>query len=154
MEKFVLSEMKDKNFSKAVNEIYLLTDYNKKQYPEYFKWFYKTNVPRVFDGSGEMIFYLDGLEVAGLTILKKTIEEAKICTFMINEDYRKKGYSKILLEDAFSYLGTDKPIITVPTNRLKEFQSIIDSYNWEEVKRHNEYFTEEVVFNRALKRSE
>ena len=35
MEKFILSEMCDKNFSKTVNEIYLLTDYNKKQYPEY-----------------------------------------------------------------------------------------------------------------------
>ena len=33
MEKYILSKMKDINFSKAVNEIYLITDYNKKQYP-------------------------------------------------------------------------------------------------------------------------
>ena len=41
MEKYILSTMRDKNFSKAVNELYMLTDYNKKQYPDYFKWFYQ-----------------------------------------------------------------------------------------------------------------
>ena len=35
--------MKDKNFSKATNEIYLLTDYNRLQYPEYYKWYYQKN---------------------------------------------------------------------------------------------------------------
>ena len=70
MEKFVLSKMHDKNFSKAVNEIYLLTDYNKSQYPEYYKWFFSKNIPRVINGSGDIIFYLDGLEVVGISILK------------------------------------------------------------------------------------
>ena len=59
MEKFVLSKMHDKNFSKAVNEIYLLTDYNKNQYPEYYKWFFSKNIPRVINGSGDIIFYLE-----------------------------------------------------------------------------------------------
>ncbi len=55
MEKFVLSKMKSDNFSKACNEIYLLTDYNEKQYPEYYKWFYSKNIPRVLNGKGDMI---------------------------------------------------------------------------------------------------
>lgn len=147
MEKYILSEMTRANFSKATNEIYLLTDYNHEQYPEYWKWYYNKNIPRVIDGSGDIIFYLDGFTIIGLTILKKNIEEAKICTFMINEEYRKKGYSKELLESSFEYLGTDKPLITIPTRRLDEFSKIITAYDWKESLRTDQYFSEEVIFN-------
>lgn len=37
MEKYVLSQMTGKNFSKAVAAIYLQTTYNQDQYPEYLK---------------------------------------------------------------------------------------------------------------------
>lgn len=149
MEKYILSKMNSQNFSKAVNEIYLLTDYNHKQYQEYLKWYYSKNIPRVLNGSGEIIFYLDGLTVAGLSILKKDEIESKICTLMINEEYQKKGYSKELLETSFDYLGTDKPLITIPLNRIDEFQSIIDAYDWKESLRTDIYLSEEIVFNNS-----
>lgn len=146
MEKFVLSEMTDKNFSKAVNEIYLLTDYNKSQYPEYYKWFFSKNIPRVINKNGEIIFYLDGFEIVGISILKNDLEK-KLCTFMVNPEYRKKGYSKLLLEDSFEYLKTEKPIITIPEFRLDEFSSIINAYEWEKSSVINNYFSKEVEFN-------
>lgn len=40
---------------------------------------------------------------------------------MINSEYRKKGYSKLLLEDSFEYLKTDKPVITIPELDLVSF---------------------------------
>ena len=154
MEKYILSQMDRKNFSKATNEIYLLTDYNHKQYQEYLKWYYTKNIPRVLNGTGEIIFYLDGLMVAGLAILKKDINEAKICTLMINEDYRKKGYSKELLESSFEFLGTDKPLITIPSSRIEEFQGIITTYDWPESEKTDIYLSEEIIFNapKQLKR--
>ena len=147
MEKYILSEMTRKNFSKAVNEIYLLTDFNHNQYPEYWKWYYQKSIPRVINGQGDIIFYLDGFVVAGLAILKKDIEEAKICTLLINKEYRKKGYGKELLESSFEYLGTSKPLITIPTKRIEEFQKIITAYDWKESIRTNDYFSEEIIFN-------
>lgn len=147
MEKYILSEMNRKNFSKATNEIYLLTDYNHKQYQEYLKWYYTKNIPRILNGTGEIIFYLDGFSCAGLAILKKDIEEAKICTLMISEEYRRKGYGKELLESSFDFLGTDKPLITIPSNRIEEFQGIITSYDWNESKRTDIYLSEEIIFN-------
>lgn len=146
MEKFVLSKMRDKNFSKAVNEIYLLTDYNKSQYPEYYKWFFSKNIPRVINGCGDIIFYLDGLEVVGISILKND-DEKKLCTFMVNPEYRKKGHSKLLLEDSFEYLKTEKPIITIPEFRLDEFSSIINAYGWEESSIIDNYYSKEIEFN-------
>ena len=154
MEKYILSQMNRKNFSKATNEIYLLTDYNHLQYPEYLKWYYSKNIPRVLNGSGEIIFFLDGLTVAGLSILKKDIQEAKICTLMISKEYQKKGYSKELLESSFEFLGTDKPLITIPSNRIEEFQGIISTYDWKESQKTDIYLSEEIIFNdpKILKR--
>ena len=125
MEKYVLSQMTGKNFSKAVAAIYLQTTYNQNQYPEYLKWFYTVNLPRIF----------------------KNKDEKKICTLLVNEDYRKKGYSKQILEDSFEYLQTDTPLITIQAKRLKEFNKIIEAYNWKETDRTDEYYSEEVIFN-------
>lgn len=147
MEKFKISELDRINFSRAANQLYEITDYNHAQYPEYYKWFYGKNLPRVLTGTGEIIFYLDAFVVVGLTILKSTDEEKKMCTFMINEEYRKRGYSKQLLEDAFDYLGTEKPVITIPNFRLEEFSKIIDSYGWIATSETDDYKSKEIIFN-------
>ena len=147
MEKYILSKMKNKNFSKATNEIYLLTDYNRLQYPEYYKWYYQKNLPRILAGNGETIFYLDGFQIVGLSMLKKSENESKICTFLINEEYRKRGFSKLILEDSYEYLGTERPLITIPEKRLDEFSEIIESYGWVASKTTNEYYSPEVIFN-------
>jgi len=147
MEKYILSTMKDNNFSKAANEIYLLTDYNKLQYPNYYKWYYQKNLPRIITGNGEAIFYLDGFQIVGLSMLKKTEDESKICTLLINEEYRKKGYSKLILEDSFEYLGTEKPLITIPEKRLDEFSKIIKAYGWVTAETTDEYYSPEIIFN-------
>lgn len=147
MEKFILSEMQRKNFSKAVDEIYQITDYNHQQYQNYLNWYYGKSIPRVLNGSGEIIFFLDGFMIVGLSILKKDLNERKICTLMIQEQYRKKGFSKLLLESSFDYLETEKPLITIPTHRLDEFQKIITAYEWQETKKTNQYLSEEIIFN-------
>ena len=147
MEKYILSQMTDKNFTKAVTAIYMQTIYNNDQYPEYLKWFYTVNIPRIFKGEGDIIFYLDGLEIVSLSTLKNT-DEKKICTLLVNEDYRKKGYSKQIIEDSFEYLKTETPLITIPTKRLSEFDKIIEAYHWKETDRTNEYYSEEVIFNK------
>ena len=154
MEKYILSNMKDKNFSKATNEIYLLTDYNRLQYPEYYKWYYQKNLPRILAGNGEAIFYLDGFQIVGLSMLKRTADESKICTFLIDEEYRKKGYSKLILEDSYEFLGTEKPLITIPEKRLDEFSKIIEAYGWVPTETTDEYYSPEVIFNdpKVLKR--
>ena len=146
MEKYVLSQMSDKNFSKALAAIYMQTAYNHDQYPGYLKWFYTVNLPRIFKGEGDIIFYLDGLEVVSLSTLKNT-DEKKICTLLVSKDYRKKGFSKQILEDSFEYLGTETPLITIPTKRLDEFDKIIDAYGWTESSRTDEYYSEEAIFN-------
>lgn len=146
MEKYVLSKMSDKNFAKAVCMIFLQTSYNNLQYPEYRKWFYTVNLPRIIDGGGDVIFHSDGLEIVNLAVLKNT-DEKKICTLLVNEDYRKKGYGREILEDAFEYLGTEKPLITIPEKRLLEFSSFVEDYDWNNTGESDKYFSKELIFN-------
>ena len=90
---------------------------------------------------------LDGFQIIGLSMLKKSENESKICTFLINEEYRKKGYSKFMLEDSYEYLGTERPLITIPKKRLDEFSEIIESYGWVASETTDEYYSPEVIFN-------
>ena len=70
---------------------------------------------------------------------------------MISQEYRKRGYSKELLESSFEFLGTDKPLITIPSNRIEEFKSIITAYDWKESQKTDIYLSEEVIFNEPTK---
>ena len=146
MEKFLLSEMKDKNFSHAVNEIYELTAFNSEQYPDYYKWFYTKNIQRIINKEGEVIFYLDEFQIIGISILKNT-DEKKICTFLISKPYRRKGYSRLLLTDSFEYLETEKPLITIPEFKVKDFSKIINTYNWEQTSIIDTYNSREIEYN-------
>ena len=147
MERYVLTEMNDENFARAVHQNYLLTGYNKDQYPGYCQWYYGKNIPRIIKGEGEMIFYLDGFIVTGLSVMKKTLEELKICTLLVNPDYREQGISPLLLEDSFDYLGTSKPVITIAEKNLDPFSKIIDAYGWEVTGTTNIYKSPEIIFN-------
>lgn len=149
MQVYQLTKMERKNFSRAVNEIYLVTDYNHNQYQEYCKWFYGVNIPRVVNKQGEIFMALDGFTVAGLAILKNTEEEKKICTLLIQEEYRKKGFGKAFLEYSFDYLGTRKPLITIPEKNIEQFKSFIKEYEWEESKISKQYLSNEIIFNES-----
>lgn len=142
-----LSDFKGKNFSKAVNEIYQLTDFNNKQYPNYLQWFYNKNVPRILDNSGEVIFCLDGFMLQGLSILKRDDTETKICTLLVDTDYRNQKMGTSLLEESFKYLGTDKPAITIPEKYICQFEYFINKYNWKETNNLSGYFSPEIAFN-------
>ena len=147
MEKYLLSNLKRKNFAKSVNGIYLETDYNHKQYPGYTNWYYTKAIPRVLKNEGEIVFMQDAYNTAGIAILKNTKEEKKICTLLVVNEYQKKGYSKALIEECIKYLDTDYPLITIPANKIASYQSIIKAYNWKITGETNKYFTKEYIIN-------
>ena len=142
-----LSDFKRRNFSKAVNELYQLTDFNSSQYPNYMEWFFGKNIPRIIKGEGDVLFTLDGLSVQGLIVMKNTEEEKKLCTFMVDECYRKQSIGTNLLEEAFKYLNTDKPSITIPEKNIDQFKFFIDYYNWENTGFTDKYNSAEILYN-------
>lgn len=120
-----------KLFVKFAQDAYLVTDCICKDYPKYFEWYWSKEIPRVFDGTGEVVICTSNNNIIGVASLKKDNFESKICTFFVVDDYRRRNIATKMLEQAFKYLGTTKPLITIADYKVPMFEHIIKKYNWE-----------------------
>lgn len=143
-----------KLFGTLAQAVYIVTDFICTDYHNYFEWFWTKEIPRVFKGTGEVIFCTIGSNVAGVAFLKKDITERKICTLLVVEGFRGKHIGTRLLEQSFEYLGTTKPLITIADYRLPEFTHIIKKYGWVQTQIMREGYynkhSREYVFNGKL----
>lgn len=121
-----------KEFHQVTDEIYLLTKHLNKNYPNYKNWFYNKQIKGCLELNRNIIFVRNKEgKIIGISSLKKTNDEKKICTLYILDSYRNKKIKNKLLKESFLYLETEKPLITISEENLKLFQKTIDEYNWE-----------------------
>ena len=143
-----------KMFLHIIFNIYTLTDNACKIYPKYFSWYWQKVVPAIINGTRDAIMITFDEEVAGAVLVKKEDGEKKICTLYVDEKYRNKGFGTILLKEAFGFLETTKPLITLGSDRLEIFSSIISKYDWKQTQiLPNGYYndqTNELVFNGTI----
>lgn len=141
-------------FNKFASATCSVTDCYSTDYPNHFKWYWTKALPRVLNGTGEIIICIVNNNVAGVTILKKNGRERKICTLYVVEDYRKKHIATNMLEYAFKYLETTKPLITIADYKVPLFESLIKKYHWKLIqtmeKGYYNDFSREKVFNEHL----
>lgn len=130
---YALSSLLDnhKLFGKFAHAAYSVTDCVCKDYPKHFEWYWTKEIPRVFNGTGEIIICTIDSKVAGVAFLKRDNAESKICTFLVVDEYRGKHISTKMLDQAFKYLGTTKPMITIADYKIPMFEHIIKKYHWE-----------------------
>lgn len=121
---------KHQTFVLRASELFALTDFISEMHPNYLEWYWGKTIPRVLNKRGEIFFEEVNHEVIGILIAKKTTKQRKICTFWVNEKFRKKGVGGRLLKRAIEYLETDKPLISIPENEVSSFEKIIENYHW------------------------
>ena len=140
-----------KIFSDIVSKAYAVTDYICKDYPEYFSWYWEKNIPEIFKGTRDVYIAIINKEIAGVMSLKKEASEKKLCTILVLEEYRKLGVATALLEEAFKYLETTKPLISIADYKVDQFSEIIKKYGWEQTQILTDgYYNDtsrEIVFN-------
>ena len=141
-------------FGKLAQEAYSVTEYVCKDYPKHFEWYWSKVIPRVINGTGEIIICTINNNIAGVTFLKKDKSERKICTFLVVENFRRKHIATKMLELAFKYLGTTKPLITIADYKVSMFENIIKKYNWKLMqimsKGYYNNISRELVYNGKL----
>lgn len=144
-------ETNHKLFSDIVAKSYNVTDHICKDYPQYFNWYWKKTVPAIFKGTRDILMATVNEKVAGVIFLKKERGEKKICTLFVLEEYRRQGIATALLEEAFKYLGTTKPLASIADYKLDQFSSIINKYNWKKTQILSDSYynntSREIVFN-------
>lgn len=126
------SEESKNQYERITKEIYDMSKFLNEIYPGYEKWFFEKQLNGCHTELRN-IFFVKNEEgkVVGFTCLKKYENEKKICTILVDEEYRRKGIGTLLFEEAMKYLETPKPLITFPEDRAKMFESFIKKYEWE-----------------------
>lgn len=142
---------------------YNYSDEMEQLYPDFEKWFRNKVEPNLSSvkASRELLLLMAPNSpeteqiVAGFAILKKTVEEKKICTFRISNGWRKKGAGRILMNACFKHLGTTKPLFTVSDKCKASFESLIKEYNFQLTEQLENYYANgsvEFVYNGVLKK--
>ena len=139
---------------KLINDVLLLSLQVKDDYPEYKEWYQTVQVPGIYDGTRNIIIAHLGDKIVGFVSLKKVNTEKKICTFYVEKNFRRNKIGALLAQKAVDYLEEEKPLITIPMDKLGEFTRIAEKYDWQvtEIK-ENLYrtTTPEVIVNGIIK---
>lgn len=99
-------------------------------YPGFDAWYWRKVVPGAADGSRLVDTVVrDGVTVA-VAISKKAKDEMKLCALFVRQEARGQGHGIRLLDRACLWLGTDKPLATIPEERMPAFAKIVRERDW------------------------
>lgn len=122
-------------------------------YPGFEDWFLSKVVPGMRGGERRIIAYFLGSMLAGIAICKRTEAEKKLCTLWVSPRARGRGIAIELAGEAFDWLGTTKPLFTVPEERIAEFSGLLNSWSFSEPVAYRDLYRPkriEYVFNGCI----
>lgn len=105
----------------------------------------------------EIIICENQFRIVGVAIIKKDLQEKKICTLRVAREYQHQGIGHNLVEMCMQQLHTDKPMITLHKSKLNQFEKLLSYYNFELEQTQKHYysiFSTELVFNGLLPEKE
>lgn len=108
----------------AVEAVYLFLNDLCGEYNNFRQWYYGTVVPSLTSGKRLIHVVIDNEAIVAVLILKNA-NEKKICTLRVAENYRHQGIATMLLKVAFRELQCTKPLITVSSYHIAEFESLL-----------------------------
>jgi hypothetical protein len=99
-------------------------------YPGFEAWFSGKVIPGMRTGERQILTSAVGGKLAGVAICKRSDIESKLCTLWVAPEARGRGIAADLAGGAFAWLGTIKPLFTVPAERLAEFQGLLRAWSF------------------------
>lgn len=129
----VLRITESKEFAKYINKIRLFLADLVFEYPLHDVWFEGVVTELVSNRKRqrEILFITNSDdEIIGVSILKNTNSEKKICTLRVAKKSQGKGIGTLLVNESCKLLGTNKPIITVSQSKHKEFISLFKKFHF------------------------
>ena len=124
------------------------------EYPGFKSW-YRSLFCSKYDlcADREIIVCESDFRIAAIAILKRNVQEKKICTFRVAKAYQHQGIGKEMMELSFEWLETDSPMITLHKNKLDQFSKLLNYYNFnleQSQKHYYHVFSTELVYNGVL----
>jgi len=93
-------------------------------YPDFNDWYWNKVVPSTMTGDSEVILaeHLD--QVVGVALVKRG-EEPKLRCLRVRPEYVGRGVGVHLIDRSLKQLGCDKPMVTVPEEKINELSRIM-----------------------------
>ena len=138
---------------KIIDDVLSISMLVKNDYPDYKEWFLNKQVPGIYDGSRNIIVAHINDQILGFVSLKQDSAEKKICTFYVAKTFRKNKVGSILTKESTEWLECDKPLITIPNDKLFDFIGIAHKYGWEVTDIKNGLYranNPEIILNGAI----
>lgn len=98
-------------------------------YPGFQAWFFGKVVPGLGKQRRMILAERHG-RVAGLAICKRSDTERKLCTLWVHDGLRGRGIAGELAREAFDWLGTERPLFTVPDEHLAKFRGLVRAWRF------------------------
>jgi len=99
-------------------------------YPGFKEWLYFKFKPEFLSGSRDILVAYDGNKIAGLSLLKFSSVEHKICTFYIMPEYRGLSIGHELMDRSLSLLCSRNVLISVSEEREVELSRVLKSFKF------------------------
>lgn len=96
-------------------------------YPGFKEWLYFKFKPELLSGSRDILIARDGNNIAGLSLLKFSNLEHKICTFYVMPAYRGLSIGHELMDRSLSLLCNRNVLISVSEEREVELSRVLKS---------------------------
>lgn len=103
-------------------------------YPNFNSWLNFRFRRNISSGERNIILATDGSNILGLSLLKKSNVESKICTFYVPEAYRGMNIGRDLMSKSLSILDNKNSFITVAEERHQELKPLLDSSGFKLIK--------------------
>lgn len=100
-------------------------------YPNFYLWLDK--IQSQLDTNTRSIVVCKSVsdgEILGVSILKKTSEENKICTLRVANKCKRMHIGSRLMEMSLRILEDDKPLITVSEDHINEFSALLKRFGF------------------------
>ena len=141
---------------KLLTKTYNVLSSLKDEYPDFHNWYFNKVIPGVFLGERIIILKITNGHISGISILKKTRDERKICTLRVTDNFQQKGIGSELLFQSCEKLGTSKPLITVSFAKIKQFEPLFKKFDFKLTKTYLDYYMKdkhELSYNGYLDKS-
>lgn len=101
-----------------------------KLYPAFENWYWNKAVRDAVSNRRRFFLAFGQNRIQGVVIAKRTPDERKLCTVWICPTARQKRIAEGLVSQANNWLGSTRPLITIPENRLHEFRGLISRFGF------------------------
>ena len=123
-------------------------------YPGFRAWFHDKVISPLSSEERAIFVKWVNERPSGIAIAKRSSEERKLCTLWVDPAARTSGVGADLGARAFEWLGTSKPLFTVPEERIEEFRGLLNRWDFHPRQALVGYYRSkkaEYVFNGQLK---